>query len=724
MGILDGLNPRQLEAVQHVEGPLLVLAGAGSGKTRVLTRRIAYLIAHAKVAPWNILAVTFTNKAAAEMRERVEDQLGRRSEGMWVTTFHSACVRILRTDGERVGIRRNFVIYDTPDQQAVIKECLKELNLDPKNFDPRAVLDSIGKAKNELTSVDDYEAVAGDYWEKTVAKAYRLYQAKLRANNAVDFDDLIMETVNLFRRHEQVLDAYQERFRYILIDEYQDTNHAQYQLVRLLAAKYRNICVVGDEDQSIYGWRGADIRNILDFTDDYPECTVIKLEQNYRSTQRILDAANRVIENNRDRLEKNLWTEGPQGEKISFYRAFDERDEASYITGEIRRLAKAEKRPFADFALLYRTNAQSRVFEEAFMNLGLPYKVVGTLRFYERREIKDLLAYLRVIYDPDDSVSLRRIINVPRRGIGTATMTRLEEFAQAQGVSLFTALQRADEIEGVNSRFAGVLAGLAVLLQSFMAMALELPVTELVEKVLRNTGYQKELEDEHTPEADARLENLREFLSVAQEFANKSEDKSLGAFLEQVALVADVDTYDDEADAVTLMTLHSAKGLEFPVVFLAGMEEGLFPHSRAAWESDELEEERRLCYVGITRARERLYLTCADQRMMYGQTDRRLPSRFLEEIPEELLIDIREENDARQEQARREEQASKERLRQENAQRKSVTFAAGDRIRHGKWGTGTVVSVQGEGENTTLTVAFPNEGIKRLLAGFAPLERL
>ncbi|MCL4440488.1 MAG: UvrD-helicase domain-containing protein, partial [Firmicutes bacterium] len=476
MGILDGLNPRQLEAVKHVEGPLLVLAGAGSGKTRVLTRRIASLIAHAGVAPWNILAVTFTNKAAAEMRERVEDLLGGRSQGMWVTTFHSACVRILRTDGERVGIRRNFVIYDTPDQQAVAKECLKELNLDPKNFDPRAMLDAIGKAKNELTSVEDYEAVAGDYWEKTVARVYRLYQARLRANNAVDFDDLIMETVNLFRQNEQVLDAYQERFRYILIDEYQDTNHAQYQLVKLLAAKYRNICVVGDEDQSIYGWRGADIRNILDFTGDYPECTVIKLEQNYRSTQRILDAANGVITNNRDRLEKSLWTDGPPGEKIALYRAFDDRDEANFITGEIRRLAKAEKRPFADFALLYRTNAQSRVFEEAFMNVGLPYKVVGTLRFYERKEIKDLLAYLRVIYDPDDSVSLRRIINVPRRGIGTATMTRLDDFAQSQGLTLSAALQRADEIEGISARFAGVLASLAVFLQSFTAMALELPV--------------------------------------------------------------------------------------------------------------------------------------------------------------------------------------------------------------------------------------------------------
>lgn len=727
MQFLEGLNPAQHEAVCHIDGPLLILAGAGSGKTRVLTHRIAYLLTQG-VDPRNILAVTFTNKAAGEMKERVANLVGPAGESIWVSTFHAACVRILRAEGHCIGLDKSFIIYDSQDQQTVVKEVLGELNLSEKNFNPRAVLASISSAKNELITPEEYDKKAADFWGNTVARVYPIYQKKLRRNQATDFDDLIMLTVKLFREHPEVLRRYQERFRYIMIDEYQDTNHAQYVLVKLLAALYRNLCVVGDDDQSIYSFRSADVRNILEFERDYPETKVIKLEQNYRSTQTILDAANGVIKNNLNRKKKQLWTENETGDKLQKYKAGDEREEAAWVAGEIDKLIQKEAKTFREFALLYRTNAQSRSFEEAFVARGIPYRVVGGLRFYDRKEIRDILAYLRFIHNPADRVSFRRIVNTPKRGLGDASIERLLGFVDDEQISLMEGLERAGEAPGLTGRATKPMSQFHGIMVNFMMSAETLPVSELTRKIMEETGYLAELRNEGTVEAKGRLENLDEFLSMTTEFEKNSDVKSLAAFLETVALVADVDAYDTNGDAVVLMTLHSAKGLEFPVVFLVGMEEGIFPHSRTLMEPSELEEERRLCYVGITRARERLYLTHASLRTIYGGTQGCVPSRFLQEVPESLVNDLRKpavEMRSRgmtyagsSASTRREAAVSAPRPKSDGG-----SWSTGDKVIHAKFGPGTIVAVNGSGGDAMLSVAFPGLGIKQLMAGYAQLER-
>ena len=712
MDILANLNNQQKEAVTYGEGPLLILAGAGSGKTKVLTHRIAYLIAEYGVNPHNILAVTFTNKAAGEMKERVGKLLGPVAEKVWVSTFHSTCVRILRADGGKNGLDSNFIIYDSGDQLALIKEALKELDISDKNFPPRSVLAGISKAKNELQTPEKYSEQAGDFWEKTIARAYTLYQQKLRENKALDFDDLIMEAVLLFREQPTVLHFYQERFRYLLVDEYQDTNKAQYELVKLLAKRYQNLCVVGDDNQSIYGWRGADIGNILAFERDYPKAQVVKLEQNYRSTQNILDAANHLIQYNIARTEKDLWTDKGTGEPLKVFHATDERDEARFIVDEINALAK-DGYNRSDIAILYRTNAQSRPFEEAFFYAGLPYNVVGSLRFYDRKEIKDIIAYLRVIYNPADSVSLRRIINVPRRGIGDATLAKIEDLTAQQGQSIYqTLLDIAQGRIDFEGRAKQSLVDFVELMEELRGKQAEATLTSLAEEIIDRSGYRAELELNKDEQARGRLENITEFLSATQQYDRELPGEGIGLFLEQLALLSDADTYDDTTDAVTLMTLHSAKGLEFLVVFLVGLEEGIFPHSRATWEIDQLEEERRLCYVGITRAQERLYLTTAGRRTIFGVTENRIPSRFLEEIPKEL----REEIGSPKVTSATPSTVFSPR------QNVGVTYTPGQKVAHNKWGTGTVVSVDGQGADAVLVIAFPGEGVKKLLAGFAPLK--
>lgn len=706
---LESLNPRQREAVEHIRGPLLVLAGAGSGKTRVLTHRIAYLIDVVGVDPWRILAITFTNKAAQEMKERLGQLVGMAAEDVWVSTFHAACVRILRREIKQMGYRSNFVIYDSGDQRALIKQCLQELNIDDKKFPPPTIAGTISRAKNNLKSPDQFAREAGNYYENTVASVYRLYQDRLLENNALDFDDLIMVTVNMFKESPETLSYYQDKFQYILVDEYQDTNYAQYVLVNLLAAKHRNLCVVGDPDQAIYGWRGATVQNILDFEDDYPETTEIKLEQNYRSTKTILEAANAVVCQNLGRKEKKLWTENEAGQKVSVFQGEDERHEARYVVEEIYRLHRQEKIPFGSMAILYRTNAQSRAFEEVLTKLGIPYDVFGGAKFYERKEIKDILAYLRVLSNPSDAISLQRIINVPRRGIGQKTWLKVAEYAAEQGVSVYQALQKAREISDLGSRLIKPINEFVSLMEGFRQKMDKLSVTELVEAVLAETGYLDELKAEKTPEAEARLENLQEFLSVTLDYDRTSQEKTLDGFLAQVSLVSDVDTYENQDDRVALMTLHTAKGLEFPVIFLAGLEEGVFPHSRSLLDQKELEEERRLCYVGMTRAMQKLYLTHAWSRTLYGNTVNNPVSRFLQEIPEELL-----------------ERVNGEKGHQESdAPRKNETlFQLGEKVYHQKWGTGVIVQLKGEGQDLQISVAFPDKGIKHLLAAYAPLQKV
>lgn len=712
MDLLAGLNPAQREAVLTLEGPLLVVAGAGSGKTRVLTYRIAQLVASG-VRPSRILAVTFTNKAAAEMRQRVGD-LVKGAEGSWISTFHSTCVRILRSHGERIGLPNNYVIYDSSDQLTTMRRALRELNLDPKKFVPQRVLGKISRAKNELVEPGDYIGEnSGDLLARTEAQIYATYQKILRQNGALDFDDLLVEAVRLLREDPEVLSAYQERFQYLLIDEYQDTNHAQYELAKLLAASHHNICAVGDADQSIYSWRGADIRNILRFQEDYPEAKVVLLEQNYRSTKTILEAANAVITNNLLRQKKKLWTANPQGEPIQLYEAQDERDEALFIASQIQKLG----RPYRDFVVLYRTNAQSRALEEALSWRNIPFRLLGSMSFYDRKEIKDVLAYLRVIYNPHDSISLGRIINVPRRGIGETTWQRLVDYAERHEISPWQALcllaeeLPPQELIDVLKARRSLLLEFQKLLASFMEAAGELSVDELLNLVLEDTGYLEELAQGNPLEAETRIQNVQELFTVIKHFKEESADWSLGAFLESVALVSDVDELDPDADAVTLMTLHSAKGLEYPVVFLAGMDDGLFPLSRALWEEDQLEEERRLCYVGITRAQEILYLTYAKSRTIFGRTTFGEPSRFISEIPPELLVQLGMER--------------KPSVAQPKAFRTgSEGYSVGERVIHGKFGQGTIVSVQGEGEDQVLTVAFPGSGLKKLIVAYAPIKRV
>ncbi len=732
--LLNGLNPEQQRAVKTTDGPLLLMAGAGSGKTRVLTHRIAYLMVEKQVNPYNILAITFTNKAAREMKDRIYSMMGGVADEIWVSTFHSMCVRILRRDIDRLGYNRNFTILDTTDQQSVVKTILKEKNLDPKKYDPRAILGAISSAKNELISPEEFAKNAGGHMDQIVSDVYELYQKRLRKNQALDFDDLIMTTIQLFQRVPEVLEFYQRKFQYIHVDEYQDTNRAQYMLVKLLAQRFQNLCVVGDSDQSIYRWRGADIANILSFEKDYPRSEVILLEQNYRSTKRILFAANEVIKNNLNRRPKNLWTENPEGNKIYYYRADSEQSEAQFVAGKIKEAIQSGERKYSDFAILYRTNAQSRVMEEVLLKSNIEYSIVGGVKFYDRKEIKDTLAYLRLIANPDDDISLSRVINVPKRGVGSSSVDKIANFADMHDMSMFQALGSI-ELIGLSPKITKACREFYDLINNYTHMQEYLSVTELVEEVLEKTGYYEMLKAEKSIEAQSRLENLDEFLSVTKNFEEGNDDKSLIAFLTDLALVADIDKLDEDGkqvDTVVLMTLHSAKGLEFPVVFLLGLEEGVFPHSRSLMEEAEMEEERRLAYVGITRAEEELYITNAQMRTLFGRTNMNPPSRFIGEIPSDLIDGL--EPKKKPLQSRSESPFA---ARQAAAVRKPVLrpmtnstggeelgWKVGDKAAHGKWGTGTVVSVKGEGEGIELDIAFPKPvGIKRLLAKFAPITK-
>lgn len=716
MDYLQGLNPQQRLAVETVEGPLLVVAGAGSGKTRVLTSRIAHLIKAHKVSPYRIVAVTFTNKAAAEMRERLINLVGASGEQVFMGTFHSLCVRILRMEISYSGYAPNFQIFDQADQLTVIRECLKDLNLDPKRVDPRQLLAAISKAKDELISAQDYPVTEGDFWEHTVARVYRKYQEKLVTNNAFDFDDLIMVTVQMFKEHPHLLAKYQERYAYILVDEYQDTNMSQYVLVHLLAQGTGNICVVGDEDQSIYAFRGADIRNILEFEKDFPGAAIVKLEENYRSTENILGAANSVIQNNLERKPKTLWTNKGLGQKVLFHQGENERQEARFIADTIQDLCK-EGHSFKDFAILYRTHALSRVLEEEFMRRGLPYVIVSGLRFYERKEIKDLLAYLRLIHNPRNDFSFLRIINVPRRGLGEATIGRLVRYAEEFNLSLYETLSYLEGVDGLGARFFKALGEFKAMMDTFMAQVGYLSLTELTELVLKESGYLGELEAQGDLEAITRMENLREFLSVTKQFEGEVSPTDLGAFLEHVALISDVDTYDQGADVVSLMTLHASKGLEFPAVFICGLEEGIFPHSRSLFEPGQLEEERRLAYVGMTRAQERLYLTCSRERTLYGTTRPNPVSCFIDEIDEQFL----EHSGLKGSFPGIKGIIPKEKPKPQGDR---LAYRAGDKVRHKVWGDGMVVSVSDSHGDQQLSIAFPDQGIKTVIAHLAPLSKI
>ena len=735
--ILADLNPPQQEAVQHGDGPLLILAGAGSGKTRVITRRVAHLIARRGVQPWQILAVTFTNKAANEMRKRVEQVLGGRGLAVALGTFHSTCVRILRKWHTELGFRQSFVIYDDADQLGVIRDCLRDLNLSERVMSPRAVAARISRAKNEMQTPGEYAAAATDFTEERTAKIYSMYQERLKASHAVDFDDLLMLTVLLFRDHAHVLEYYQNLWRYVLVDEYQDTNHAQYQIVNFLSRRHGNLCVVGDDDQSIYRWRGADLNNILDFERDHPGCRVIKLEQNYRSTQNILDAAGGVVANNRGRKGKALWTENPDGEPIVVYQARDEQAEAEFVAQRVRELAAENGHSLDDFAVFYRTNAQSRVLEDALRRDLTPYVIVGGLRFYERKEVKDLVAYLRLVANPDDAQSFKRIVNVPLRGIGAATVEKLDGLAQAERVSIWEACTRIADRKILGAKTLKALAELVGLIEKARAKLSVLTVPELIVELLESTGYLVDLKNEGTVEAETRQENLQELVSAAREFMERSEDHSLQAFLDSVALIADIDEMAEGTGQVTLMTLHSAKGLEFPVVFMTGMEEGVFPHARALHDDAELEEERRLCYVGMTRARQQLFLTSALSRRLYNNDSYNLPSRFLDELPERLVqrwngmgrverrgLGLRDQGvGMRSPVPSRQPPAPKRDFQYQPETQFVDHLQVGMRVRHPEWGVGTIKERIGEGEDLKVVITFAGVGRKKLAASFVQLDR-
>jgi DNA helicase-2/ATP-dependent DNA helicase PcrA len=721
MDFCSGLNPNQEAAVCHTEGPLLVLAGAGSGKTRVLTHRIAHLVKDLGVSPWSIIAITFTNKAASEMRQRVSDLLGNQAgEMVWVSTFHSACVRILRRELAGIGLNPHFTIYDSDDQQKLMKQCIKELDFDDKQMSANMVLSRISRAKSELISAAAYDTTAEDFVDEKVARLYLLYQSKLEAANAFDFDDLLMRVVNIFQEYPRVLEYYQDKLQYVMVDEYQDTNRAQYEFSRLLAGKHRNIFVVGDDDQSIYGWRGADIRNILDFEQDFPDAKVIKLTENYRSTKTILDAANGVVQNNRSRMGKELWTKGPEGEKVAISGVADDLMEALGIAREIDRLVQEEGKKYSDVAILYRMNSQSRSLEERFVMLGIPYQIVGGVRFYQRKEVKDILAYLRMLINQDDDIAFARVVNVPRRGIGDTTLSALAKFARLQGGSQWQALGKLDDEPTIRDRGRKSLLDFYQLIQVLQKEKDQLILPDLVEAVYEKSGYRAELEREGTNEATARIENLGELISVARDFYERSEEKTLEAFLYDVSLVSDVDALANEDGQVTLMTLHCAKGLEFPVVFIAGMEDGIFPHVRALSSEPEMEEERRLCYVGITRAKERLYLSFAGRRFISGSEAWNRPSRFLHEIPVHLCDQpaVPVQTPTRQVDK---DAWKKPEIRPAPDGSEKWSLEAGDRVTHGKWGDGTVVSIKGTGENMEVAVAFALNGVKKLMVAYAPL---
>lgn len=741
MSIYDTLNAEQREAVFHTEGPLLILAGAGSGKTRVLTHRIAYLIEEKGINPWNILAITFTNKAAGEMRERVDDIVGFGSESIWVSTFHSTCVRILRRHIDRLGYDNNFTIYDSDDQKTLMKDVCKLLQIDTKTYRERTILSAISSAKDEMVTPEEYELNAyGDFSKKKIAEAYKEYERQLKANNALDFDDLLVKTVQLFQTQPEILEYYQDRFRYIMVDEYQDTNTVQFKLISLLAAKYKNLCVVGDDDQSIYKFRGANIQNILSFEKEFEHTKVIKLEQNYRSTSTILDAANAVIKNNVGRKAKSLWTENGEGEKIQF-RQFDTAyDEAEYIVGDIRERVDNGKAAYCDHAVLYRTNAQSRLFEEKMITANIPYKIVGGVNFYARKEIKDLLAYLKTIDNGKDDLAVRRIINVPKRGIGLTTVNRITEAAQQRGISFYEALCSADLVPGLG-RSISKLESFAAMIEYFRKEAEHLSITELMEEILTETGYVEELKAEGEEEAEARLQNIDEFLNKIAAYEESCEEElpTLSGFLEEVALVADIDSLDEESDYVVLMTLHSAKGLEFPYVYLAGMEDGIFPSHMTITADDptEIEEERRLCYVGITRAKKELVMTCARRRMIRGETQYNKMSRFLKEVPPQLLstgkIVEKEELELPKQnsyvQAKQSFQAKPFMISKPVQQfgvksGEGLSYGVGDRVRHMKFGEGTVTAITEGGRDYEVSVDFDSAGTKKMFASFAKLQKV
>lgn len=740
-----GLNPQQAEAVINTEGPMLIMAGAGSGKTKVLTCRVANLLQKG-VRPYRILAITFTNKAAAEMRERVNNMSGPAAKDVWLFTFHAFCARFLRMEIDKLpGYGGNFAIYDTADSQNLIKQILKEMNLDDKRFQPSGILSRISNAKNALQDAAAFARQAGDFYEQKVADIYSRYEQKLQLNNALDFDDLLMLSIKLLQENKEVREKYQDRFDYLLVDEYQDTNHVQYLLTKILAEKHRNICVVGDADQSIYGWRGADIQNILDFEKDYPDAKVIKLEQNYRSTQIILDAANAVIENNTGRKPKNLWTDNKGGAEITYFCANDGRDEARFVIEQVQNLQQTKGKKLGDMAVLYRTNAQSRIFEEMLVKSGISYNMVGSLKFYERKEIKDIIAYLRVIFNPADSLSLLRIINVPKRGIGDASLAKIQAYAAANNVSLFEAVSNAAAIDGLSSRFVSKLDDLSRIIFEMMNQIDEIPVANLINLLLNETGYVKELENENTPQSQNRIQNLNEFITFAQEFDENEEERTLENFLASVALVSDIDESEIDSDAITLMTLHSAKGLEFPIVFIVGMEENIFPSAQAInkeWEDDsKMEEERRLCYVGITRAKEKLYLSSAKARTIYGEDQYNKPSRFLFEIPQNLIKTIKRQERfsalenfkqvSEKYSARPQKPASTFNPHSFMPQKPAAAaggtgtrFNTGDRVSHSKWGEGMVVSVKDSPDGQEVKVAFAGAGVRSLLTKYAVLKKL
>ena len=725
--LLTGLNKEQQQAVQHTEGPLLILAGAGSGKTKVLTVSIAHLLAQG-INPYEILAITFTNKAAKEMKSRVEGLVGDVANRIWLSTFHSFCAKFLRFEIDSfLGYNSNFTIYDTSDSQAVIKAALKALNLDDKYYPVGAMIAAISDAKNQLLFASDFRKQARDFYQQKVADVYEYYERELRKNNALDFDDLLLVAVKLLQSNAAVLDKYSHRFRYVMIDEYQDTNHAQYLLAKLLASHWKNIAVVGDADQSIYAWRGADIQNILDFEKDYPNCTSIKLEQNYRSTKIILDAANAVIDNNEGRPEKNLWTDKTEGAKIQHFTAQSEHEEAAFIGDTIAKKHDIHDVPYGDMAILYRTNAQSRVLEEALIKRALPYTMVGGTKFYDRKEIKDVLAYLRVLYNPFDDLSLLRIINVPKRSIGATTVAKLQEYARANGTSLFMTLTQLHLIDSIKGKTKEKLEEFGILIFTLVSKMENRTVLDILESILDRTGYLAQLEESTDPQDQARAENIGELLSVAKDFQDTNPSGTVEDFLEQVALVNDVDSFEQEEAKVTLMTLHAAKGLEFPIVFLCGLEEGLFPHSRTLMNPEEIEEERRLAYVGITRAEKELYISNATTRTVFGRTSSYLPSRFIDEIPEELVDGLRAKRKVPDD------------IKRHVPQHMSVTsrpvtkpivrneviadWKVGDTAIHSKWGNGKVINVTGEGAGMKLTIEFPTQGVRVVMAKFAPVKK-
>ena len=743
--LTNGMNNKQAEAVQTTEGPLLIMAGAGSGKTRVLTHRIAHLVQDLNVFPWRILAITFTNKAAREMRERIAALLSEDvARDIWVSTFHALAVRILRRDGEAIGLAKNFTIIDTSAQRTLMKRVINDLNLDTNQYDPRTILGMISNAKNDMLRPRDYAKAADNAFQETVAEVYTAYQAELKRSQSVDFDDLIMLTIDLFQSAPEVLARYQQQFEYLHVDEYQDTNDAQYTIVNLLAQRSKNLAVVGDADQSIYGWRGANMNNILNFEKDYPNAHTVMLEQNYRSTQNILDAANAVINHNNERVPKKLWTENGKGDQITYYRAQTEHDEANFILSNIQQLRETKHMAYSDFAVLYRTNAQSRNIEESLVKANMPYSMVGGHKFYERKEILDIMAYMSLITNPDDNAAFERVVNEPKRGLGATSLTRLRELANRLNVSYMKAIESIELAPSITTKAASKFLTFAEMMHNLRQQSEFLNVTELTELVMTQSGYRQMLAEKNDPDSQARLENLEEFLSVTKEFDDKYQPEDpesidpVTAFLGTTALMSDLDDFEEGDGAVTLMTLHAAKGLEFPVVFLIGLEEGIFPLSRAMMDEDLLEEERRLAYVGITRAMKKLFLTNAFSRLLYGRTQANEPSRFIAEISPELLETAysglsRDKTQKKTLPFDRKMQRATATTYQATPVTKitngvtggdQTSWSTGDKVSHKKWGVGTVISVSGRADDQELKVAFPSEGVKQLLAAFAPIQKV